>query len=336
MLTPKLRVNMARYFKVTLDWDGTLTKKDTMFMLGKITTRRDKRLGHQPGHTESWTKFGEAYMEDYDRHKKLYIPAENERRNPESECVWLQSLRGVETRSVKRVEEAGYVKGTTKDDITTAAREAIENGDVALRKDWQRLFIEASAARAGIPLPPNAHIYELEILSVNWSETLIRETLRLSVETLPTIDDIQRRNLLDLVQHLLIQANDIVGLEAAAGSTGALTKPDRLAVHTNLDKLKCYARNLDQIHVYVGDSPNDLDCLLAADVGICIRDEPMSSSQAALAQALDRVNVFVKHVSDHRHVNEREGGVPAEAKLWWAKDFAEVSSFLTRISVQRG
>ncbi|QIX00053.1 hypothetical protein AMS68_005570 [Peltaster fructicola] len=326
---------MARYFRVTLDWDGTLTHKDTMFMMGNIVAQRNARTGQSGLVSQEWKKFGEAYQLDYERHKQSFIPCEAERDNPESECVWLQSLRGVEDGSAKRVEQSGFFKGVIQQDVLRAAEEAVESGTITLRKDWQRLFVEAAAARAGVPLPPKAHIYEIEILSVNWSETMIREVISLHVKRLTSIDEIQRRNLDDLVKHMVIQANDLQGLNTAPGCNGSVTSPNKLAVRTNLDKLKCYARSWDQIHVYVGDSTTDLDCLLAADVGICIRDEPMTSSQSELARALDRVRVYVKHVSDHKHVVEREDGVPAEAKLWWARDFSEVSSFLTRISVLR-
>lgn len=336
MLKRALRPAMARYFKVTLDWDGTLTHKDTMFMMGNIVAQRNNRVSQSGDPAQVWKRFGEAYLADYQQHKKFFIPGESERDNPESECVWLQSLRGVEDASASRVEQSGFFKGVIHRDITNAAAQAVESGEISLRKDWQRLFIEAAAARAGVPLPPKAHIYEVEILSVNWSETLIREVLLLHVVQLTTIDEIQRKNLEDLVRHMVIQANDLQGLNTAPGCSGSVTSPNKLAIRTNLDKLKSYARNWDQIHVYVGDSTTDLDCLLAADVGICIREEPMSSNQRELAQALDRVHVLVKHVSDHKHVVEREDGVPAEAKLWWARDFSEVSTFLTRISVLRG
>lgn len=331
------RLSMAKYFKVTLDWDGTLTTQDTMFMMSRIAAQRDKRLSRNSDDSkETWTKFGKAYLDDMAIHKKKYVPQKELRINPESECIWMQSCRNVETASVTRVEKSGFFKGVTRADVVEAVAEASDDGSLALRKDWHRMFVEAAAARAGVPLPPNAHVYELEILSVNWSELMIRETLLLNVDRLTTIDDIQRKNMRSLVEHMSIQANEIAGLDLATGSTGSLTRPERLGIRTNLDKLKCYVRNWDQIHVYIGDSGYDLDCLLVADVGILMRDEPMRSSQQELAEALERTHVFVKHVFEHTQITEGEAGLPPEARFWWAKDFFEISSFLARITVHRG
>ncbi|KAJ8603870.1 hypothetical protein MRB53_042045 [Persea americana] len=324
---------MARYFKVTMDWDGSLTTQDTMFMMGKIAAHRDMRLSRSHDAEQQWKQFGSAYAVDYNKHQELYIPTEVGRRTPESEEVWLQSLRGVEDRSAQRVQTAGFFKGVKYEDVVSATKEALDSGSVTLRQDWHRLFVESAAARAGVPMLPNAHIYDLSILSVNWSETFIREVLMQSIDRLTVIDDNQRKNLKSLVEHMVIQANEIEGLSSPEGSTGALNRNNKLAVRTNLDKLSSYARSLDQVHVYIGDSATDLDCLLAADVGICVRNDPMSSEQERLDKTLNRVNVLVKHVLDIRHTVD--DGVPAESKLWWARDFGEISSFLSRITVLR-
>lgn len=304
-------------------------------MMAEIVAQRDKRMSQSSDPESKWKAFGKGYLEDYNKHRLSYIPVQSERRNCDSECVWLQSLRGVEDRSVQRVESSGYFRGVKHQDVTSAVREALVTNAVMLRKEWHKLFVEAAAARAGMPLPPNAHVYELSILSVNWSETLIREVLRSSVDNLQGIDDVQRRNVKDLVDHMAIQANEIVGLEDVDGSTGSLIRANRLALRTNLDKLQCYARSLDQIHVYIGDSMTDLDCLLAADVGICVRDQELSSSQQELAESLSRVNIRTKHVSDHRHVVDREDGPPAESQLYYAHNFGEISTFLSRVIVTR-
>lgn len=326
---------MARYFKITIDWDGTLTTSDTMFMMAEIVRQRDARLGLSTTPEQAWKGYGEAYVKDYDAHRQTYIPVMSERRNADSECVWLQSLRGVEDRSAQRIEADGYFKNVKQSDIVAAVREALATGAVKLRKDWHKLFVESATARAGMPLPPNAHVYELGILSVNWSETMIRTFLELSVDELEHIDEVQRRNVKDLIEHMGIQANEIVGLQAQDGSSGSLTRPNKLAVRTSLDKLQSYARSLDQIHVYVGDSVTDLDCLLAADVGICIHDQnDLSSTQQQLSDTLTRVNIVATHVSDHRHVVEKDD-MPAEAKLWYAHDFGQISAFLSRITVTR-
>ena len=68
--------------------------------------------------------------------------------------------------------------------------------------------------------------------------------------------------------------------------------------------------------VYVGDSWTDIECLLAADLGICIRDEPMGSSQRQLAEALERLGVECPRL--------KERVVGDDGMLFWARDYTEI------------
>lgn len=319
---------MAKSIKLTLDWDGTLTRNDTMFMMGKIAGQRDRRLGLSKDSTKTWENFGAAYMEDFATHQKSYIPVKSERRNPESEALWLQSLRGVEDRSALRVHKSGFFKGVTHDDLNHAARDAIQSDDVVVRPGWEKLFIQAAAAKSGDFSHGDIHVHEISVLSVNWSEAFIRESLRLSADRHARLDEGQRQILEHFVANMSILANEIEGLNASEGSTGVLHRAHRLAVRTNLDKLQYFTRSQDLIHVYVGDSSTDLDCLLNADIGICIRDESMGSSQSGLAEALHRVKVSVRHVSDQTH-GQGLDDIAANAQLWWARDFDEIATFLS-------
>jgi len=72
--------------------------------------------------------------------------------------------------------------------------------------------------------------------------------------------------------------------------------------------------------VYVGDSWTDIECLLAADLGICIRDSPMGSSQAKLAEALTRLGISCLRLKDYKDADE--WGVV------WASDFAEICDWV--------
>ncbi|MCJ1365864.1 hypothetical protein MMC16_004989 [Acarospora aff. strigata] len=86
------------------------------------------------------------------------------------------------------------------------------------------------------------------------------------------------------------------------------------------------------VTVYVGDSPTDLECLTLVDVGICIRDEPLQSGQAALKEVLERVGVRCLWMGEMGALeldsgDGHEDGHATNGKgggLWWARDFDEI------------
>jgi hypothetical protein len=92
---------------------------------------------------------------------------------------------------------------------------------------------------------------------------------------------------------------------------------DVWAMHTSSNKLfnglhKAQQKAMDRAHidrkdlitVYVGDSTGDFHCLLAADVGICVRDEhsPVRSGQIELTDTFKRVGVEVRPLSDLKQI----------------------------------
>ncbi|KAK4937094.1 hypothetical protein LTR28_009947 [Elasticomyces elasticus] len=139
-----------------------------------------------------------------------------------------------------------------------------------------------------------------------------------------------------------IMANEIEGLNEPEGSNGQLSKNGRGGIRTSADKLerlrsiqrptdsaksperfaKREAESAPSI-VYVGDSATDLECLLAADVGICIRDEPMGIGQKELAATLDRLGVAVLRINESQATN-----TSATPFVWWARDLQEIADQL--------
>lgn len=80
--------------------------------------------------------------------------------------------------------------------------------------------------------------------------------------------------------------------------------------------------------VYIGDSATDLECLVAADVGVCIRDAPMGGSQRELAETCERVGVEVQDLRRLTHgemVIEKERG---GRRLWWVDGLERVREVL--------
>ncbi|KAK5011470.1 hypothetical protein LTR28_002328 [Elasticomyces elasticus] len=135
-----------------------------------------------------------------------------------------------------------------------------------------------------------------------------------------------------------IMANEIEGLDEPEGSNGQLSKNGRGGIRTSADKLerlRFIQRPTDSAKspelcaesapsiVYVGDSATDLECILAADVGICIRDEPMGTGQKELAATFDRLGVAVLHINECQATN-----TSATPLVWWARDLQEIANQL--------
>lgn len=303
---------------LVLDWDGTLTKKDTMFALGRMAVLRNERLGLPGDPQAAWEKFGKAYMDDYAAYESRYEPKARMRTDREAESAWLKSLQEVEVRSAARVQKHDFLRGVKREDINVAARRAVETGKISLRPGWQRLL--ALCGSADEDHTETSLKCCVSILSVNWSEVLIRASLKESAQYSDTKEI--RDRLHASIDALPISSNELASLESVYGSTGRLSQANRPCIRTSYDKLMNYKQEADHLNVYVGDSTTDFDALLAADVGICIWDDPMGSGQRGLADALARVGCEVMHIGQ-ASPHGLSGGT-----LLWARDLDEIYDFL--------
>jgi hypothetical protein len=322
-----LRTSMApKPINLVFDWDGTITTKDTMFAYGKVADIRDARLGRTPTGTTTFKGFGKAWMDDYTVHEKNYLPKAEDRRNPSQESAWLKSLSVVETSSAERVESSGFFAGVTLQDVSDAAKVLLESGEISLRAGWQDVFSRAfkdSASQSdrdrGIPG------FGVSILSVNWSEMFIRRSLTTAASRSPSSGGYDFKGFIN--NDLKIIANEISGLQQPGGSSGRLTDPDHAIVRTSFDKLQNFKTQGGSHNIYVGDSATDFDCLLAADLGICVRDARMGSSAKTLADTLSRVGYDVRHISEIESWQQVNSG----SNLLWASDFKEILNLLERL-----
>lgn len=75
MTTPRPRLRAPIH--LVLDFDGTLTEKDTMSQLANIAWARDNRLGivrPDEYYRNHWNSFVEDYLKDYAAHKEKDFP----------------------------------------------------------------------------------------------------------------------------------------------------------------------------------------------------------------------------------------------------------------------
>lgn len=327
MSSPRPRIQLI------LDWDGTLTKRDTLAVLANIPAAH--RAAQDP---DPWRPITDAYADDYAAHARSYRPQTAARTTLAAEAAWLGSLKEVEERSVRRVEEAGVFRAVAVGDVERGAEEVVETGDVELRRGWEGMFLLGERGRAGkeeVKEGGEGEVGEVDvsIVSVNWSATFIRACLLHAVARAEWCDEAQRDKLREAVKQVRIIANEIEGLHDPDGSSGLLNKKDEDGIRTSSDKLRCMQQirpgQEEGLVVYVGDSPTDLECTAAADIGICIRDEPMSSAQKELAETLDRIGIACAELSNLHDVQ-----TPGQKKemVWWARSLEEVVQMIKRIT----
>ena len=295
---------LARPVHLILDWDGTLTAKDTLSILGHLPKARDKRLGrnHQPAH--SWDDFAEAYMRDYTKQKQAHFPATSDR---QAYSNWLASLRDVEYASAKRISDTGYFRGVTAADVANVAQNAIDTGEVQLRNGWQHLF--------ELFLPSDAPTSsKLSILSVNFSQTFIRGCIRHAVQSLHASG--KQRQLIDYIEKMDVKANEIEGLDLSEGSTGKLVGEIRTAP----DKLRHLPAPMDErVVVYVGDSPTDYECLRRADVGIWICDCAEDEYRQPFSETFKPLDC---------EATPLRKGSASDGQFYWTRSLGEVAEYL--------
>lgn len=318
-----------------LDFDGTITTTDSLSYIASIGEDKNPRLPE-----DTWDSLVASYLADLDAHKAGYTPRAEDRKTVEEELEWLESLADVERRSVERVEKSELFKGVTGLDTLRAAK---------LAGGWHDFF----GVRAGVEkvLRPYGRVtallrgevvdedmYEREgvyvtIISVNWSSMFIKWFL----------DAAMRERYLDISEQLIVRANEIHKNGCGKleryfdernryfdeGNRYSVEK-DR-GIWTAGDKARVLEGQLAETGgndggprtaVYVGDSTTDLACLLRVDVGICVRDEPLTSEQKSLAETLDRLGIPCRWIGEFRLDDLRGTGTP---RLWWARDFTEIA-----------
>ncbi|EMD90849.1 hypothetical protein COCC4DRAFT_31887 [Bipolaris maydis ATCC 48331] len=279
-----------------LDWDGTITKKDTLNALVSISAAEKPNFPTM----DHWKSASQAYMDDYAATLKQLVPTGALPTTITEEKQLLARLKEVEQRSLDRVHSSAIFTNLTHQGIESGASRVIESDQVQLRTGFPSFF---------------KHIQSRErdafvMLSVNWSRHFIHSCLAASK--------------ISVASHAVL-SNELDGISAGLPSSGRIInaasgEPDPIV--SSGDKLQIFEQmqEVNGPKVYIGDSWTDIECLLAADLGICIRDDPMGSSQKILADALTRLGVPCPKLRDRRQHTERG--------IVWARDFTEVLEWM--------
>lgn len=152
-----------------LDFDGTITEKDTMSAFGEY-------LYHLPKYQDEtgfppWSHFVEAYMKDFHEHEDRYRPQRADRTSIEEEVEWLKSLEYVERASLDRVKESGLsssAKRLGEGDASKFVREA----DVCVRDGFRDLVKKIVSFNSPSSNPATWES-RVSITSVNWSRAWV-------------------------------------------------------------------------------------------------------------------------------------------------------------------
>ncbi|KAF2199810.1 hypothetical protein GQ43DRAFT_375364 [Delitschia confertaspora ATCC 74209] len=317
MASPISQFFSGKAIHVILDWDGTLTRKDTIETLVKIaiSSKEAKDPTEAVQLRSDWEEIKRLYSVEYVKSlEEAQCQAYGEKGSILRERLLLSHMKGAEERSVKRVSDSGIFEGLTMQDMAQGAAQAVQNGDVKMREGWVEFFELLKARFKG----QYDEVDQVDLISVNWS----REFICKCFEAL-------RSPMLGISLHT--DAMDLIwdqpyGTTRRVILSNSVSKRD-YRLHTSSDKLH-YFQQLRRTSpltmkpmplIYIGDSSTDFECLLAADLGICIRDHLMNSTQQGLAETLDRVGIPCPHIFELEQLTEWN--------VAWARDFTEITEF---------
>lgn len=278
-----------------LDFDGTITVKDTIGVLGNFGIDWQTKRGRDVKGV--WDEVVEAYERDFESHVGGYKTVKGEKRRTLNEEVrYYRGLREIEERSFRRVSDSGLFKGISKEDWKGGGRQAVEKGDVVVRKGFKS-FLERVKEGGGV----------LGIISVNFSSSFIRGVVVASSGP--------KREETDVLANESGEDGVLVGPKSE--SRGVIATSDAKLASMK-DILKSWNSRVSMETsrpIYIGDSGTDIECLMEPGViGIVISDDGHSS----LMQTLQRIGVEVVHIGDYGD-NESAG-----ERRYWARDFEEI------------
>ncbi|KAI1107001.1 HAD-like domain-containing protein [Jackrogersella minutella] len=274
---------------IFLDFDGTITAKDTVGELANFALR--VRADEGQDLKREWSHVVKSYVDDHSAHVEGYEPRPHARNLPEHEVAFLRQLKTVETRSLGRINGCRLFRGISPAAFREAGAELVRNGTVRLRPGFGR-FVQ-DRRREG---------WRVWVLSVNWSSAFIAGACG-------GLDGVQ------VIANDVREDGSIAG-PAVLNPAGAGAAPRNLT--NSRDKLDAMHAVLAaeglaaKPSVYFGDSTTDLECLLAADLGFVIADAEGSS----LLETLRRIGKEVPNVRDQAK------GAPG--KLAWSSNYEDL------------
>jgi len=286
---------MHRRLHLLLDFDETLTVHDTIGIFAHTFYRH-----LSPPPSTPWSAITSAYGSDHAALVAQFPPAST-RTCIAAELRFLDSLRPVEERSIRRIEQARIFNGLPISCVGEEAGCTVQlrpgAGDLlACGKEWGRV----------------------DVVSVNWSSVWIRGALG------------------EGAVGVGVRCNELLvdGGEGGGGgiTNGGLSRPgvwtagDKVGVVEELVREERGRLGLglglaQTLVVYLGDSVTDLGCLLSADVGVVLGNR--------LDSTCKRVGVEV--VRGLRDVGDGIGEREARQRLYKVERLGEVLEWMEEL-----
>jgi HAD superfamily phosphoserine phosphatase-like hydrolase len=274
-----------------LDFDGTITTKDTISILANSAISFHAKNGKDMAAV--WNRVVKAYRNDYEEFGMGYRPVKEDRRTVDEEVIFYRRLRGVEERSFGRVGKEAIFKGIQQNELEKFGEQVVRSGAVSLRRGFTD-FVKEMKKEGG----------RWDIVSVSFSRAFIRGILG-------TIGS--------EVKDVKVLANepDESGILRGPKSENGELWEAMATSDAKLSAMKYLLRSLDAESrrrgaVYIGDSGTDMECLMEESVvGIIISEDGNSD----LMQIMKRINVEVLHIDEYQEKKTKG--------LYWARDFIE-------------
>ncbi|KAI0967639.1 haloacid dehalogenase-like hydrolase-domain-containing protein [Xylaria arbuscula] len=305
---------------IFLDFDGTITTKDTVTHLANFALRFQSQRqdistpaddpqatnAHAQAQDEElssrWDDVVHAYVSDYKSHVSSYAPCADDRQCVDDEIAFLRSQKHVETRSLHRINECALFRGISPAAFRAAGAELVRDGTVRLRPGFAD-FVRAARAKG----------WGVNIVSVNWSAAFIEGACGFPEGEISVFANEVRED------DGVVLGPGVLAGEALLTVDGEGVGESRGQVGRNLTN-SCDKRDVvqevlrlhdvrDKPFFYFGDSTTDMECLLEASRGVVIADDEDST----LIQTLRRIGKRVPHVRD----------AEAGEELVWASNFEE-------------
>ncbi|KAB5581103.1 hypothetical protein GE09DRAFT_1256385 [Coniochaeta sp. 2T2.1] len=293
------------YYHFFIDFDGTITEKDTIDLLGKRAIGRPER-----NQGEAWENHTKWYYEQTERYDREHpVDLKSGQRHPRPPLTGNQDLmlrdkviehingrERLEREGLDIVNGLKFFDGLTEDQLYEEARKLTLNRTIVVRKDFSRFIKALRVQKAGFT-----------ILSVNWSDMWIKGCLSPHYLQLDVISNriedgkVKGPGPKSLIgehsdQPLLTGAHKLIAMESARQKL--LQKEKAMRV------------------VYIGDSKTDLQCMLASDLAVIMVDNDPHTNPNTLVKLVTLLGHQVRHVGDPRR--------PTDEKFVWARNFAEI------------
>lgn len=273
-----------------LDFDGTITQEDTISTIAHFGIACQKTRGNDL--ENAWYILYDTYGESFSRSFHGYKPAEADRKTVAEEVTYQRALKSLELGSFNRVSQSGIFKEIGDDQWRKFAKDALEKGDVNVRKGFGDFVKQVNKAKA-----------TWGVVSVNFSSQFIRGVLAASagagateIEVLANHPDEEGK---------LLGPND--------GPVMATSDAKLAAMKDLLQKRKSGSKTGFSKVVYIGDSGTDIECLTAEGViGIAMSTD----GKGRLIDILNRIGPSPVHVG-----SQQEG---KSSSLYWARNFEEI------------